>query len=161
MRRIICIGQRYRADDDVGPRVFDLLSARALPAGVECIDGGLVGLGLLARVEHCERVVFVDSVAGFAAPGELVVLDGEDRSLWQEVYGHDAGLGYLLAAISALRATEPSTLGAALWVVGVEGPADEAAIVRAARRALELAQADGNSVDAAPQTAHEEPDPER
>lgn len=161
MRRIVCIGQRYRADDDVGPRVFDLLSARPLPAGIECVDGGLAGLGLLSVVEDCERVVFVDSVAGFAAPGDVVVLDGEDRTLWQEVYGHEAGLGYLLAAISALRADEPSTLGATLCVVGVEGPADEASIARAAERALQQVQADADSADAAAQTAHEEPDPER
>lgn len=160
MRRIICIGQRYRPDDDVGPRVFDRLSARSLPAGIEVVDGGLAGLDLLPLVEDCKCVVFVDSVAGFAAPGEVVVLDGGDRSLWAEVYGHEAGLGYLLAAIAALRATEPDTLAAALWVVGVEGPADDASIEHAAEQALALAKASGLSADATAQTADEEPDPQ-
>jgi Ni,Fe-hydrogenase maturation factor len=47
MNRIVCIGNRYVHGDDLGPRVYDQLTARALLNDVQVIDGGVAGLNLL------------------------------------------------------------------------------------------------------------------
>ncbi|MFH1723435.1 MAG: hydrogenase maturation protease [Elusimicrobiota bacterium] len=121
IRRIVCVGNRLLPTDDAGPRVYDLLSRRALPAGVEIVDGGLSGLDLLRCVEGAERVVFVDSVQGFARPGEIVTLEAEDLSRHEAPeYGHSDGLAYLLNALPAVCEGKVPELA----LVGVEGAAD-------------------------------------
>jgi Ni,Fe-hydrogenase maturation factor len=39
-KRIICIGNRHVAGDAAGPQVYERLRERALPPGVELVDGG-------------------------------------------------------------------------------------------------------------------------
>ena len=81
MRRIVCIGNRYFGVgfDDVGPRVYDALANR-LPQGVEVIDGGLAGLGLLRWFDAAGCLVFVDTVSGFGPAGSVHVLEAEHGS---------------------------------------------------------------------------------
>lgn len=133
MRRIICIGNRYREGDEAGPRVYDYLAQRALPPGVEVHDGGLGGLNLLALVESSQRVVFVDSVRGFAAEGEVVLLQVADLPLETDAaYGHDSGLGYLLHVLPKVCEGPVPEIS----VVGLEGKADERVVALAAALAL-------------------------
>jgi hydrogenase maturation protease len=136
MRRIVCIGNRYVAEDAAGPRVFDALKARPLPEGVQVVDGGLAGLDLLRHADGAERLIFVDASVGLGAPGSVAELDpdalarGASRSL-----GHAAGLPYLLRALPLASDQAPP----AVRVVGVESPFDAEAIERAAALALRLA----------------------
>ena len=46
--RVIGIGNPLRGDDGVGPAVVEALKRRGLPEGVEAVDGGQAGLGLVA-----------------------------------------------------------------------------------------------------------------
>jgi Ni,Fe-hydrogenase maturation factor len=96
-------------------------------------------LDLLRFVEGAERVVFVDRVEGFGRPGEVVVL-GADQAAQAAAprYDHTAGLAYLLNALPYLR----DGAIAEVFVVGVEGSADEDTIVEAARVSLEVAAGD-------------------
>ncbi len=134
--RIIGIGNRYFGDDEVGPRVYDALAQRPLPAGVLAIDGGLRGLDLLGSVEGAQRVIFVDTLNGFGRPGEVVLisrpLDIEEQAT---AYGHGGGLVFLLRA---LKATCEGKLPE-IFVVGVEGRADERAVEALAGLCMELA----------------------
>ncbi len=134
--RIICVGNRFAPGDDAGPRVFDLLASRDVPAGVDIVEGGLIGLGLLPLVEGVRRVVFVDQVAGFGAPGEVVVI-GEAELLADPapMFGHADGLAYLAHAIAALHGPGDRP---EMALVGIESPADEAAIRHAAACALAI-----------------------
>jgi len=134
--RIICVGNRFKPGDDAGPRVYDYLAERDLPDGVELIDGGLAGINLLGLVESAQRVVFVDSLKGFAGPGEVVVLDGVAEAGGMDVsYGHSGGLGYLLKALPEVCEGDPPPV----LVVGMEGDADGPGIASLARTCLELA----------------------
>ena len=72
---IICIGNRLLSEDASGPAVFDSLQKLSLPQDVEIIEGGTAGLNLLPLLEKGGRVVFVDTVSGFADDGEIVMLD--------------------------------------------------------------------------------------
>jgi hydrogenase maturation protease len=133
LRRVICIGNRWVGADDAGPRVYDRLCGASLPSGVEVIDGGLGGLALAPLAEGAERVVFVDAVSGFGAPGAVVVLRGPAlEGVGEERFGHGGGLGWLLRSLPRVGdGAAPEVV-----VVGLEGPADEGGVARAAEAAL-------------------------
>ncbi len=141
MRRIICIGNRYVAEDAAGPAVYDYLRGLALPADLELIDGGLAGLDLLRYIEGAEQVVFVDSIAGHGEPGSVLVLpQNEVAALAGSRYDHAAGLPYLLRVLPDVCEGTPP----AVQLVGVAGPADETAIQAAAALALQIVGASGH-----------------
>jgi len=136
MNKIVCAGNRFCPEDCFGPLVYDRLLLETIPPGVEVIDGGLAGLDLLHHFEDSDRVVVVDRVHGFGEPGELLTV------MWDEIaqskaveYGHSAGLQYLLLCLPALGIIPQVEV----ILVGQDGSADEAAIVAAARMALEVA----------------------
>ena len=132
---IICVGIRFIVADDAGPRAHDRLRASGdIPPGVTLIDGGLRGLDLLGAMENRRRVVLVDTVSGYGPPGTVVTLDGAEVAAMAESYGHGAGLPYLLAMLPVATDAPPEEC----WLVGVEGPADEAAIERLAQRSLDI-----------------------
>jgi hydrogenase maturation protease len=135
-RRIICIGNRYAAEDAAGPAVYDHLRRLQMPAGLELIDGGLAGLDLLRHLEGAEQVVFVDSVSGFGDPNKVLILTGDEvAALASSRYDHSAGLAYLLRVL-------PEVCEGALpqvRLVGIEGLPDQAAIGVAATLALKIA----------------------
>ena len=137
MNRIICIGNRLLDRDAAGPKVFDALSQRPLPEGVELVDGGTAGLNLLGLVDGAERVVFVDAVEGFLPQAGITVLDAADVPPPAAVYDHGAGLSYLLNVIPAACDRAPSSI----FVVCVEGAPEERLIVEAAATSLRLASA--------------------
>jgi len=136
MKRILCIGNRWQPGDDAGPRVHDRLSAGLLPADVELIDGGLCGLDLARFFAGAERVVVVDSAAGFDPDRELIVLAPEQaRQAAPHSYDHGAGLGYLLQALPCLL----EDVLPEIYIVAVQGRPSAATIARAAEVARELA----------------------
>ena len=77
--RIICIGNRFVEEDAAGLAVYDRLLEMDLPSSIQVIEGGLAGLNLLAHLEHGGRIVFVDTVTGFAAAENIVVFDQKFR----------------------------------------------------------------------------------
>lgn len=131
--RIICVGNRHMRGDDFGPRVFDCLAKKPLNVDIDIVDGGLAGLDLLRYLEGCRHVVFVDAVAGFAAPGGIVLLSGAEVAR-QSVGGFDhvAGLPYLLRVMPAVLDTTPP----AVSVIGHEGVASARTVHAAAQLAL-------------------------
>lgn len=146
MRRIICVGNRLRADDSAGPAVHDRLQRRSLPADVEVVDGGLAGLDLLRWVEGCDGVVFVDAVSGFLPdPGAGEVDPVAVAAAAEPCFDHAAGLPYLLRMLPrVLDGSVPQ-----VRVVGIEGDADDAVVDRAA----DLAERIATDVAAAPAPA--------
>jgi hydrogenase maturation protease len=134
--RIICVGNRHVPGDDLGPRVHDLLAVSPLPGGVELVDGGLRGLDLLRTVEGAGRAVFVDAVAGFAPPGEVVTLGREVvAALAEGAWGHAAGLPHLFHLLPRVcDGVMPEVM-----LIGAETPAGAAMVAAVAARALEEA----------------------
>lgn len=135
-RRIICVGNRYVAEDSAGRAVYERLLRDGVPDGVDLVDGGLGGLSLLGLVEGMERVVFVDRTSGFGPRGGVVVLGAEAAAdTATGPYGHEAGLAYLLRALPHVVEGELP----ALAVVGLEAPITESAVAEAARACVEIA----------------------
>jgi len=136
MVRIVCAGNRFSPEDSFGPQVYDHLMTQTLAPGLELIDGGLSGIDLLPCFEDARRVVVVDRINGFGEEGVL------QRIEWVEIaqnraveYGHSEGLQYLLLCLPALGLIPRVEV----ILIGMDGPADEAAIASASRMALEAA----------------------
>ena len=58
---VLGLGNPLRGDDGIGPRVIEALQDRGLPSGVEVIDGGTGGLGLVNMLSCRQRVIIVDA----------------------------------------------------------------------------------------------------
>lgn len=137
MKRIICVGNRFVGNDDAGVRVFDRLACTKLPEGIEVIDGGIAGLNLLGLIDGAERVVFVDAVSGFFPSGGVLVLTAADiPSPLSAAFDHAAGIPYLFSIIPHVCDVQVPDL----YVVGIEGSADEAVIDEAARISVRVAE---------------------
>jgi len=132
VRRIVCVGSRLVPGDGAGPAVYDLLASKPLPAGVEVIDGALLGLSLLRAAEGAESLVFVDSVSGFGEPGDVLLIDAEEVAAGASPDDHAGGLPALLALIPVACEKPPR----ALAVVGLEAPWGVEALARAAELAV-------------------------
>ena len=147
MKRIVCIGNRYRPEDNAGPLVYDHLQAHGVPSGVKLIDAGLAGLDLLRFIEGARRVVFVDAVLGLTRPDEIVLLTGEETARYCDgVYDHIAGLPYVLRVLPEVCDAPP----AELFLVGIEGRPSADTIAAAAEVACTVA-ATGRPGGRAPQ----------
>jgi hydrogenase maturation protease len=142
--RIVCVGNAYRPGDDLGPRVHAALARTDLPEGIDLVDGGLGGLGLLRELEGASGVVFVDALAGFGRPGEPIELRGRQAlGALDPRDGHGGGLAYLLHLL--VERPEVCAGPTPRWVLaGFEGPADEPAVTAVARHALACARALGS-----------------
>jgi hydrogenase maturation protease len=138
MRRIVCVGSSFCREDGAGPAVLARLRSRGMPAGVELADGGVSGLGMLNLFDGAEKVVVVDSVRGFAADGEVVVLSaGEVAETARPGHAHAAGVAELLRVlpqVCEVRAPE-------VVLVGIEGTPGPEAVQRASDLAVGLAAA--------------------
>ncbi len=134
MNTILCVGNRYCAEDSFGPMVYDYLFKNDTPSAIDIIDGGLAGLDLLPYFENSDRVVIVDSVSGFGSPGELISIGYEELSSCEAVeYGHSAGIHYLLLCLPALGLIPKVTV----TLIGFNGLVDASTIATAASLALE------------------------
>ena len=138
-RCIICIGNRFIADDSAGLAVYDKLrEMQPFEAEIELVEGGTSGLNLLSFLENGGRVVFVDAVREIASPGEVVVLSAKDivSTLSQKHFGHEAGLPYLLSVLPKVCEGE---LPEEILLVGIEGGYTSQTIETAADLSLTIA----------------------
>jgi hydrogenase maturation protease len=70
------------------------------------VDGGTLGLGLVALLEGCQRVIFVDAADMGQAPGQFVRFMPEEARLLggdERITIHEAGLRDALLLAQALN----------------------------------------------------------
>jgi hydrogenase maturation protease len=76
---ILGLGNLLCTDDGVGPVAAQAIAeTRVVPDGVQVLDGGTLGLALLAYLEDAERAILVDAIEIDAPPGTLVRLEGDE-----------------------------------------------------------------------------------
>ena len=133
---VLGLGNPLRGDDGAGCQVIEELSRRELPLGIELLDGGAIGLGLLDLMEGWERVILVDAAEMGRRPGEFLRLMPDDVLLISKPDSfsfHHAGLSEALALADALGrplpemvifGIQPQKIG---WGEGLS-PAVEAAL---------------------------------
>ena len=113
---VICVGNRARSDDAVGPVIADELSARGLDIPVHVTGGEPAEL--LELWADLDRVVIVDAVlTGRNEPGTVHVLTATHNSLELGSQASTHGLG-LAESIELARSL--NRLPADVRVVGIE-----------------------------------------
>jgi hydrogenase maturation protease len=113
---VIGLGNPMRGDDGIGLRVIESLAGQALPDGVEVVDGGTQGLGIVNLMEGRQRVIMVDAANVGKAPGEFVCFTPAEARLLgddQHLSVHSAGLrdALLLARVLQVLPDEVVIVG--------------------------------------------------
>jgi hydrogenase maturation protease len=135
---VLGIGNLLLSDDGVGIHAIRRLQSETqLPANVELMDGGTLGLSLLGHLEGVSHLLVVDAVEMDKPAGTLIRLAGEQvpAYLALKMSPHEIGLPDLLFA-AKLRDLYPREV--VIW--GIQ-PARMAA-------GLELSEPVGRQLDA-------------
>lgn len=75
---VLGLGNLLRRDEGLGIRAMERLRAcYALPAAVQLVDGGTLGLELLSYLEGAERVLILDAALTDGPPGTLLRAAGD------------------------------------------------------------------------------------
>jgi hydrogenase maturation protease len=97
------VGNPQRGDDGIGCRVVQSLAqADRLPAGVELVDGGTQGLGLVNQLLDRRRAVLIDAADLGREPGAFCRLTIDELAGPSPFNVHAAGLRDALLLARAL-----------------------------------------------------------
>ena len=115
-RAIIGVGNLLCSDEGVGVHIARRLLQTTLPSGIEVLDGGTEGFGLMDAIVGLERLVLVDCVKGGQAPGTIYCFDWADlpENPGTKTSIHQTTVGDVLRHV-ALIADLPRTT-----IIGVE-----------------------------------------
>ena len=138
--RVIACGNPLMGNDAAGPSVLWLLLEKH--PGLDAVDGGTGGLGLVPLMEGYDRVVIVDATSGMGKIGEIRVYRGVPAGEIPSLSLHELGIGEALALARTLG------ISSEVIIVGIEGggsfgfsaemdPAVRAAVPEACRRVIE------------------------
>ena len=85
-RVVLGIGNTLNHDEGVGVEAVGRLEARLGPrAGVEFVDGGVMGMNLLILVEECSHLLVLDAADAHRPPGALIELTREQIPLYSGI----------------------------------------------------------------------------
>jgi hydrogenase maturation protease len=96
---VLGLGNVLCRDDGLGIAAVEELCRRyAAPAGVAILDGGTLGLALLAHVGDADDLILVDAIRTADVPGSLVRLAGEEvaPAVRERLSVHQIGVADLL-----------------------------------------------------------------
>ncbi len=102
---VLCVGNPLMGDEGVGPRCAEyLMKQYAFPDGVEVVDAGTMGFGILNMFQDVDFVIVVDAVQGTGhAAGTVVSLEPQDMAPNQILHSlHDARLTDVLDAATLM-----------------------------------------------------------
>ncbi len=100
---VLGLGNILMGDEGVGVHVLREVEKRALPAGVECLDGGTGGLVLLEPLQNAGRIVMVDAAADGNAVGTVTRITPRfSKDYPPTITSHDFGIKDLLDAFYIL-----------------------------------------------------------
>jgi len=114
---VLGLGNILLRDEGVGVRVVEALAERyILPAEIEAVDGGTVGMDLLDTLAGCDHLLICDAVQTGAPPASVVRLaNAEVPALFQTRFSpHQLGLSEVLATLILMEEAP-----AAITLVGV------------------------------------------
>jgi hydrogenase maturation protease len=106
---VLGLGNILLQDEGLGVRALERLTNRyRLPAGLQTVDGGVMGLDLLPYLEDITAMLVIDAVQTGQPPGTLVCLQGDavPAALSLKMSMHQIGLQELLA-VSRFQGTLP------------------------------------------------------
>lgn len=99
---VLGMGNLLLEDEGLGVRALEILQQRyEIPPGVELLDGGTTGMGLLDDISGREHLIVLDAVQTGDPPGTLVRLAGDDVPVYfsMRISPHQLGLSDVLATL--------------------------------------------------------------
>jgi hydrogenase maturation protease len=106
------MGNILLEDEGLGIRALELLQRDyVLPPGVETLDGGTTGMGLLDDISGREHLIVLDAVQTGEPPGTLVVMRGDRVPVYfgMRITPHQLGLSDVLATLE-LSGEQPGSV---------------------------------------------------
>ncbi len=148
---ILGIGNPLMTDEGVGVRVAELLmGGYEFPEGVEVVDAGTMGLGIINLFRDRDLVIVVDAVDNSGhEPGTVVLMTPEELAPAQVMHSlHDVRFVNVLEA-AALTGVEPQAICVGIQIASMEQwvteltPAVEEALPSAVAAVLDILAAQG------------------
>lgn len=103
---ILGIGNILMGDEGVGVHVVNTLEKAALPADVECLDGGVGSFLLLEQMQSAERVILIDATVDGRPTGNIRRLEPKFSADYpRTLTAHDIGLKDLIDAFHLMGKT--------------------------------------------------------
>ena len=143
---ILGIGNPLMGDEGIGVRVAEVFMRNfVLPDGVEVLDAGTMGLGMMGLFRGRDLVIVVDAVDHTGhEPGTVLIMTPEDLAPSQVLHSlHDMRLVHVLEAAS-LTGLQPDVVCVGVQIAAIEQwvteltPAVDAAIPSAVAAVLDL-----------------------
>jgi hydrogenase maturation protease len=109
---LLGMGNILLEDEGLGIRALEVLQRDyVFPPGVELLDGGTTGMGLLDDIGGREHLMVLDAVQTGEPPGTLVVMRGSDVPVYFgiRVTPHQLGLADVLATLE-LSGEQPGSV---------------------------------------------------
>jgi hydrogenase maturation protease len=109
---VLGLGNTLHTDDGVGPRAIERMrNDTRVPADVELIEGGTLGLELLTYIWDCSYLLVLDAVDVGKPPGTMVRMSGEEmQSLPGHGSVHQLGVADLMVALRVLASRTPEVV---------------------------------------------------
>lgn len=104
---VLGLGNVLCGDDGLGVAVVEELLRRYEPGpGLRILDGGTLGLALLAHIRDCEDLILVDAIRAEGPVGSFVRLSGEEvaPAARERLSVHQIGVADLLDGLRLLDA---------------------------------------------------------
>jgi hydrogenase maturation protease len=101
---ILGLGNLVHTDDGVGVHAIEKLQIDTrVPGSIRLIDGGTLGLALLAHLSGVERLLVIDAVDAGEPPGTVMRFEGDAlRGLPGKASIHQLGFADLMVAMELL-----------------------------------------------------------
>jgi hydrogenase maturation protease len=99
---VLGVGNVLLEDEGLGVRALEILQQRyQTPEGLEWLDGGTTGMGLLEMISDCDHLLVLDAVQTGAPPGTLVRMTNEEVPVYfgLRITPHQLGLSDVLATL--------------------------------------------------------------
>jgi hydrogenase maturation protease len=94
---VLGLGNVLMGDEGIGVYVVRELEKHALPAGVECLDGGTGGFTLLEPLENADRIILIDAASDGNPIGTITRTTPRfSRDYPPTLTAHDVGMKDLL-----------------------------------------------------------------
>ncbi len=75
---VLGVGNALLTDEGVGVKAIKELEKMDFPEGVEFVDGGTAGYGLIPMIEGASKLIVIDAVDADAEPGTIYRFTPED-----------------------------------------------------------------------------------
>ena len=108
---VLGLGNVIMGDEGVGVHVVRAIEKHALPAGVECLDGGTGGFILLEPLQSADRIILIDAAADGNPPGTVTRTTPRfSKDYPPTLTAHDIGVKDLLDVFYMQGGTREVTL---------------------------------------------------